>query len=140
MSKTNQAKFSSSLLLSFCACSFLLLLLLLKHLMGEQPQAETMRQQWRRRGGARFSEGFWRHPALVGHLRVLSITNASAANGQDVVAPVPPLPRAPLATTAECRCLRLQLGLSHLLLLLLHDWFFPITNCCCYLMIDFCCC
>lgn len=44
------------------------------------------------RGRARFSEGFFeRHPALVGHLRVLSITNASAANGQDVVAPVPPL-------------------------------------------------
>lgn len=55
-------------------------------LVGEQPQAATVNSGVA--GGMGWGEVWW-HPAQAGHLRVLSITNASAANGQEVVASAP---------------------------------------------------
>lgn len=71
--------FFLSFWLSFL-CIFLLFLL---HLVGNnhRQRQSTVASQREWVGGE-----VWWHPAQAGHLRVLSITNASAANGQDVVA------------------------------------------------------
>lgn len=69
-------------LLSFLCIFFMFLL----YLVGDQSQAATVNSGVAE--GMGWGEVWW-HPAQAGHLRVLSISNASAANGQEVVASAP---------------------------------------------------
>lgn len=74
------------ILLLFFVVFFVHILVVLVAFSGEQSQAATVNSGVAE--GMGWSEVWW-HPAQAGHLRVLSITNASAANGQDVVASAP---------------------------------------------------